>query len=143
MTGHAEQCVERYLELADKDLDSLKTVATPCIDDHMFAPEDFTSKGEAASVAARIVLKALYLARTNRPDTLWSVCSLARNVSKWTTACDKRLLRLMSYLNCTKDKVTTNYVGDPISECRVHLFVDASFAGDLLDSKSTSGAIVA
>ena len=142
MKGHAEQCVERYLDLANTDIDSLKTVSTPCIDDHMFSPEDFTSKGEAASVAARIVLKALYLARTNRPDTLWSVCSLARNVTKWTTACDKRLLRLMSYLNCTKDRVTTNYVGDPISECKIHLFVDASFAGDLVDSKSTSGAIV-
>ena len=65
MKGHAEQCVERYLDLADKDINSLKTVSTPCIDDHMFSPEDFTSKGEAASVAARIVLKALYLARTN------------------------------------------------------------------------------
>ena len=67
MTGHAEQCVERYLELADKDINSLKTVATPCIDDRMFAPEDFVSKGETASVAARIVLKALYLARTIGP----------------------------------------------------------------------------
>ena len=61
MSGHAEQCVERYLELADKSLESLKTVSTPCIDDHLLAPEDFTSKGEAADVAARIVLKALYL----------------------------------------------------------------------------------
>ena len=57
-------------------------------------------------------------------------------------ACDKRLLRLISYLHATKEKVGTNYVGDEISQCRVHLFVDASFAGDLEDSKSTSGAII-
>ena len=34
MTGHGEQCVERYLELSGNSVDSLNQVATPCIDDH-------------------------------------------------------------------------------------------------------------
>ena len=34
MGGHAEQCIDRYLELAHKDETSLRVVATPCIDDH-------------------------------------------------------------------------------------------------------------
>ena len=34
MTGHAEQCVDRYLELSGSPESSLKKVATPSIDDH-------------------------------------------------------------------------------------------------------------
>ena len=59
MRGHAEQCVERYLELAGKTVESLKLVNTPCIDDHMIPPNDMIAKGELSPVAARIVLKAL------------------------------------------------------------------------------------
>ena len=73
MKGHVEQCVERYLELAQKPASCLRKVATPCIDDHQLAPEDFTTKGELSHVCARIVLKALYAARTGRPDCLWAV----------------------------------------------------------------------
>ena len=97
---------------------------------------------ELAPVASRIVLKALYLARNNRPHCLWAVNTLARNVTKWSAACDKRLFRLMSYLNVTKSWGQTNWVGDPIETCKLYLFVDASFAGDLTDSKSTKGAIL-
>ena len=94
MVGHAEQCVERYLELTGKNVESLKPVATPCIDDHMFSQEELSKQGEVADMAARIVLKALYLARTNRPDIYWTVNSLAREVTRWNLACDKRLFRI-------------------------------------------------
>ena len=90
-------------------------------------------------MATRIVLKALYLARIGRPDLLWAVNTLAREVTKWTVACDKRLLGLISYINCTKDYVQTCFVGDNPEDCWIAMFVDASFAGDLQDSKSTSG----
>ena len=61
MKGHAEATVERYLELSNETENSLKRVATPCLDDHCFAPDDFNITGELAPVASRIVLKALYL----------------------------------------------------------------------------------
>ena len=57
--GHVEQTVDRYLELANKTKDSLKPVATPCIDDHMIPAEEFEKRGELSPVAARVVLKAL------------------------------------------------------------------------------------
>ena len=44
MVGHAEQTVQRYLELAKLTKDSLKPVQTPCIDDHLLPPEDFITK---------------------------------------------------------------------------------------------------
>ena len=68
MNGHANSCVERYLELSQVKLASLKSVPTPCIDDHQLQSEDFSSPGKLSPVAARIVLKALYLARIGRPD---------------------------------------------------------------------------
>ena len=43
MVGHAEQCVERYLELAKMKKSDLKQVATPCMDDHVFQPEEFNT----------------------------------------------------------------------------------------------------
>ena len=81
MTGHARQCVEKYFELAKATLQSLKKVATPCIDDHQLAPEDFEKKGSLEPVCARIVLKVLFLARMGRPDLLWTVNVLAREVT--------------------------------------------------------------
>ena len=142
MHGHAEGCVERYCSLAGKSAESLTKVATPCMDDHQFTAEDLESKGTLAAVAARIVLKVLYLSRMGRPDTLWSVNTLARKVTCWNGACDKRLHRLISYLRHTQDWTQTCYVGDHPDDCFLVCFCDASFAGDLEDSKSTSGAYV-
>ena len=67
---------------------------------------------------------------------------LARNVTKWTVADDKRLHRLMSYIHHTYDHVMYCSVGDTPEKCKLMLFADASFAGNLKDSKSTSGCIV-
>ena len=36
-----------------------------------------------------------------KPDILWSVNKLARSITKWTKACDKRLDRLISYIHHT------------------------------------------
>ena len=105
MKGHAEQCVERYLELTHQKASDLQKVSTPCLDDHQIAPEDFVSKGKLSSTASRIVMKVLFLARFGRPDLLWSVSTLAREVTRWTTACDRRLHRMISYLILLKTKL--------------------------------------
>ena len=47
-------------------------------------------------------MKCLYLERIGRPDILWSVNKLARSVTMWTGACDKRLARLISYIFITE-----------------------------------------
>ena len=96
MAGHAKKCVERYCELANKTTQQLYKVSTPCIDDHHFKEEEMKSVGELSHVCSQIVLKCLYLARIGRPDILWSVNKLARSITKWTKACDKRLSRLIS-----------------------------------------------
>ena len=67
---------------------------------------------------------------------------LARAVTKWTKACDKRLARLISYIHHTSEHRQYCYVGHTAQQCRPGLFQDSDFAGDLEDSKSTSGGIL-
>ena len=43
---------------------------------------------------------------------LWSVNKLAREVTKWTEACDKRLARLISYIHHTSEYRQCCYVGE-------------------------------
>ena len=100
MEGHAKKCVERYHELANLTTEQLYKVATPCLDDHHFKEEEEENVcvGELPTVCSHIVLKCLYLARIGRPGIRWSVNKLARAVTKWTGACDKRVARLISYI---------------------------------------------
>ena len=139
MAGHAKKCVERYCELANKTIQQLCKVSSPCIDDHHFKEEEMKSVGELSQVCSQIVLKCLYLARTGRPDILWSVNKLARSITKSNKACDKRLNRLISYIHHTCEYKQYCHVGNTAKQCRLGLFQDSDFAGDLEDSKSTSG----
>ena len=112
---------------------------TSCIDAHHFKEEELKSVGEWSKVCSQIVLKCLYLARSGRPDILWSVNKFARSVTKWTKACDKRLSRLIFYIHHTCEYKQHCHVGNTVEHCRLGLFQDSDFAGDLEDSKFTSG----
>ena len=138
MECHAKKCVERYCELANKTTQQLYKVSTPCIDDH-FKEEEMKSVGELSQVCSQIVRKCLYLARIGRPNILWSVNKLARSITKWTKASDKRLNRLISYIHHTCEYKQYCHVGNTAKQCRLGLFQDSDFARDLEDSKSTSG----
>ena len=70
---------------------------------------------------------------------MWSVNKLARSITKWTKACDKRLNRLISYIHHTSEYKQYCHVGNTAKQCRLGLFQDSDFVGDLEDSKSTSG----
>ena len=96
--GHTKKCVERFCELANRTTQKLYKVSTPCIDDHHFKEEELKSVEEFSKLCSQIVLKCLYLARIGRPDILWSVNKLARSITKWTKACDKRSSRWISYV---------------------------------------------
>ena len=134
-----KKCVERYCELAIKTTPQLYRVSTPCIDDHHFKKEEMKSVGELSHVCSQMVVKCLYLARIGRPDILRSENKLARSITKWAKACDKRLCRLISYIHHTCEYKQHCHVGNTVKQCRLELFQDSDFAGDLEDSKSTSG----
>ena len=75
-------------------------------------------------------MKCLYMTGVARPELYWAVSSLAREVSEWTFACDARQHRLISFIHCKVDSVMKSWVGNKVSECKLMLFGDASFAGD-------------
>ena len=134
MEGHAKKCVERYCELLNNTTQQLYKVSTPCIDDHHFKEEEMKSVGELSQACSQIVLKFLNLARIGRPDILWSVNKLARSITKWTKACDKRLNRLISYIHHTCEYKQYCYVGNTAKQCRLGLFQDTTLdAGLRLD----------
>ena len=78
------------------------TISTPCLDDHHFNEEELKSVGKLSKVCSQIGLKCFF------HGTYWktgffllSVNKLARSITKWTKACDKRLNRLISYIHHT------------------------------------------
>ena len=119
MEGHAKKCVERCCELASKTTEQLYTVSTLCLDDHNFKKEELETVGELSDVCSQKVLKCLYLARIGRLGILWSVNKLARAVTKWTRACDKRLSRLISYIHHTREYKQYCHVGNTAEQCRL------------------------
>ena len=123
-----------------KTTQQLYKVSTPCIDDHHFKEEENKICWSIVKyMPLKLFLKCLYLARIGRLDLLWSVNKLARSITKWTKACDKRLNRLISYIHHTSEYKQYCHVGNTARQCRLGLFQDSDFAGDLEDSKSTSG----
>ena len=122
MEGDAKKCVERYCEFANETNQQLYKVSTPCIDDNHFKEEELKSVGELSKVCSQIVL--------------------ARSITKWTKACDKRLSRLISYIHHAWEYKHYCHVGNTANLCRLGLFQDSDFVGDLEDSKSTSGGIL-
>ena len=59
--------------------------------------------------------------------------------TKWTKACDKPLSRLIFYIHHTCEYKQYYNAGNNAKQCRLGLFQDSDFAGDLEDSKSSSG----
>ena len=67
---------------------------------------------------------------------------LARAVAKWTEACGKRSAPSISYFRHSCEYWQHCFVGKTPQHCTLGLFQDSDFAGDLEDSKSTSGEIL-
>ena len=136
MLDYANQTIELYRSVAN--VDRIKPAQTP------FVPEgshedDNDEPGELAPKACSILMKALWLARLSRPDILKPINDLATKVQKWTKAEDKKLLRLIQYLEHSKTYRLCGTVGDAAESLFLELFCDADFGGDRDDVKSTSG----
>ena len=59
--GHARFCVERNCELANKKVEQVYKVSSPCLDDHQFKQEEPGSVGELSQVCSQTVLKLFVL----------------------------------------------------------------------------------
>jgi len=61
---------------------------------------------------------------------------------KWDIVCDRKLYRLVSYINSSLNVRLTSWVGDSPHDLIVRLFSDADFAVDAATSRSTSGVFL-
>ena len=111
--GRCSHNIENSQIGANKTTQQLYKVSTPCIDDHHFKQE-VKSVGELSNTCSQIVLN-LHDRSRNGP-------------SLWQTP---ESIDFEYKQNC--------HVGNTAKQCRLLLFQDSDFAGDLKDSTSTSG----
>ena len=143
MKPFLQSCVDRYIQLAGKDAQSLKKVTTPFHEERIARPvaDEKETKGVLAPIAARILMKILFAARMARFDLLRAVQGLAARVTKWSEECDKALHRLVCYINSSLDYKAQAFIGDAVEDCNLWLFADADHAGEY-DNRSTSGCVL-
>ena len=79
-------------------------------------------------------------ARVARFDLLRAIAYLATRVTRCDRACDKRLHRLMAYVENTADAKLVGWVGDEDRLISPHLFADADLGGCVQTQRSTAGA---
>ena len=120
----------------------LKRVATPFVSDGSLCAEDDEIKGALSDNACEVLVKCLWVARLARPDIIRPITLLATKIQCWSRNCDKQLHRLISYMSSTIDLKITGQILDDPQQLELALFVDADFAGDRDDAKSSSGALL-
>ena len=99
--------------------------------------------GVLADTAAKVVMKVLYAARYARFELLRAIGFLACHVSKWDVQCDRRLYRLMSYIEHTLDHRLCGWTDGVAENVHLHLYSDADFGGCNDTNKSTTGVYIA
>ena len=97
--------------------------------------------GVLQPIAASCLMKVLYGARMARPDLLRATCYLARLITKWTSACDKMLHRLMCYISSSLDVKMQGFIGDEFDKLSLELYGDSDLASCKATAKSTSGVL--
>ena len=92
------------------------------------------TKGASGPIAAQVLMQILYTARYCRHDLLRATGRLATMITKWNSECDRRLHRLVCYVNSTFDMKQVAYVGDNFVDLVLRIYADSDFAGDKADS---------
>ncbi|CAE7624163.1 Clec16a [Symbiodinium sp. CCMP2592] len=158
MRSFMEQCVSRHVELCGpKYKASLRSADTPFLDESR--PEFDTNpdrpavnrllghsadtpvppgKGVLGDCAAAVLMKILYGARMGRYDLIRPVQALASLITKWDGLCDKKLHRLVCYINSTLDLNLYGWIGDAPEMLELVLYCDADLAGDMGYSSSSA-----
>lgn len=96
--------------------------------------------GKMAKTCASHAATALFVLRVGRPDVSVATQRLCSAVSKWTTAHDDGLTRLMGYASREQNKVMHGELSPKeLEDVVINVFSDADWNGDNETSKSTTG----
>ena len=153
MERFARDCVSVICELTGYDKGKVGTAPTPFIDESkdplavtQTAPgtaAKAASPGELSHIATKCLMEIMYIARFARQDLLRAVGALTAMITRGDELCDRKLFRIIKYINGTVDWRQIGFVGDTTENLKLGLFSDADFAGDGADMKSTSGVFLA
>ncbi len=165
MERFAVDCVSVFCELSGWDKNKIGTAPTPFLEEAndpvaIFEEDAVQKKGKGKStgspvasappctgalskIACKVLMKIMYLARFARTDLLRAVGVLSTMITKWDTLCDRKLFRIIKYINGTSSWRQIGFVGDSPSELSLGLFSDADFAGCKASQRSTSGVFLA
>jgi hypothetical protein len=103
------------------------------------AAKTHSTEGRLQPIAAKIMMTVLYAARDARLDLLRPICHLACHITRWTSDCDRKLHRLMCYIDSNYHVHMVGWVGDKPEDVQPFLFADADFAGCTATQRSTTG----
>ena len=141
--GYIDRIVSQMVEHmgSEKFLHKVTTPGDDRIISFLGTGEDYDTVGFLAAIAPQMVGALLYLTRCSRPDIAFVVGVLGRRVSCWTQDCDRCLLRLISFLEITKNwRLEYKYVyGNDLRELFIFSQVDADHGGNVSSGRSTSG----
>lgn len=88
-------------------------------------------------------MKILWCSRLCRPDIAKAIGDLSRRITTWCKADDKRLCRLMCYLNSSRAYALQGHIGDHADALKLCLYTDSDLCSGIEHTKSTSGMYLA
>ena len=120
----------------------LSKAVTPYVPDLPKAQQQqlLEDKGQHAAQAARYLMRLLYGTRLAYPPPSVAIQRLASQITRWNAECDRRLVRIHSYLETKQNMVLTGSLRrDDLKHLQLRCYPDADLCGDLFSTKSTSG----
>ena len=140
MRAYANGIVDFFCEMTSVQKEKLGRVPTPCLPESSMTDLELSQEGELRTIAARILMRCLWLSRLARPDISFAVQRLASRVTKWTRWEDRQMYRLVSYLHSTCEYVM-RVAAEPSEQPTLLVFTDSDFASCPYSAKSTSGIV--
>ena len=138
MSDFVQDAITHYVNVTKSDREP-KLAQTPFCPPGSLLASDWETVGELEKGCHSVVMKNMWVARTARPDLIKPCNDLAAHLHKWSRNCDKYIARTVGYMRRSKNFTLKGYVGDPLWDCELWLFVDADFCGEVEHTKSTSG----
>jgi hypothetical protein len=144
MTDFLRSCVDRYRELAGPAFQTLRPATTPFVDEDALIRYGVSESrdGHLGPIAAKVLMKCLWAGRMARYDILRPIGALASQITRWTPMDDRKLHRLMCYINSTLDMHMIGWVGDTPAHLGLRCYSDADLAGCKETARSTTGGFV-
>jgi hypothetical protein len=139
LQGYLEQAIKDF-RAASEDNKPFHPVESLFLTEDRSQLVDDAKPGKLSTVAQSSLPKLLHAARLARPDLVFSINLLSRNLTKWQTYHDRALRRLFAYVNTSLALRLAGSVGSGV--LGLDMFCDADHAGDLDTAKSTSGMIL-